>query len=177
MFPLGSQNPTLSAAMADSAAAAAAVQPATVGQAVIPLVNRLQDIMARLDGDAAAGVELPQVAAIGGQSSGKSSVLEALVGRDFLPRGPEICTRRPLVLQLVRHSAPEEWGEFLHAPGRRFDDFEHIKREIQVSFSAISVALLDWCVKAICLLLPEAWNECPSLSDRCSFAYFLSVGL
>ncbi|KAF7016237.1 hypothetical protein CFC21_029894 [Triticum aestivum] len=119
--------------MADSAAAAAAAaaQPSTVGQAVIPLVNRLQDIMARLDGDAAAGVELPQVAAIGGQSSGKSSVLEALVGRDFLPRGPEICTRRPLVLQLVRHSAPEEWGEFLHAPGRRFDDFEHIKREIQ----------------------------------------------
>uniref|UniRef100_A0ACD5UQW6 Uncharacterized protein n=1 Tax=Avena sativa TaxID=4498 RepID=A0ACD5UQW6_AVESA len=117
--------------MADPAAAAAVAQPATVGQAVIPLVNRLQDIMARLDGDAAAGVELPQVAAIGGQSSGKSSVLEALVGRDFLPRGPEICTRRPLVLQLVRHSAPEEWGEFLHAPGRRFDNFEHIKREIQ----------------------------------------------
>lgn len=139
--------------MADSAAAAAAAtaQPATVGQDVIPLVNRLQDIMARLDGDAAAGVELPQVAAIGGQSSGKSSVLEALVGRDFLPRGPEICTRRPLVLQLVRHSAPEEWGEFLHAPGRRFDDFEHIKREIQVSSSAIAAAL-PCCVRVTCLL-------------------------
>ncbi len=39
---------------------------------------------------------------MGSQSSGKSSVLEALVGRDFLPRGPEICTRRPLVLQLAR---------------------------------------------------------------------------
>lgn len=114
-------------------AAAADVAPETVGQAVIPLVNSLQDIIARLDGDAAAGLELPQVAAIGGQSSGKSSVLEALVGRDFLPRGPDICTRRPLVLQLVRHSAPEEWGEFLHFPGRRFHDFEQIKREIQVS--------------------------------------------
>jgi len=42
------------------------------------------------------------VAVIGSQSSGKSSVLEALVGRDFLPRGPDICTRRPLVLQMVR---------------------------------------------------------------------------
>nr|CAB3486815.1 unnamed protein product [Digitaria exilis] len=113
-------------------AAAADVAPETVGQAVIPLVNSLQDIIARLDGDAAAGLELPQVAAIGGQSSGKSSVLEALVGRDFLPRGPDICTRRPLVLQLVRHSAPEEWGEFLHLPGRRFHDFEQIKREIQL---------------------------------------------
>lgn len=35
------------------------------------------------------------------QSSGKSSVLENLVGRDFLPRGTGIVTRRPLVLQLI----------------------------------------------------------------------------
>ena len=40
------------------------------------------------------------------------------VGRDFLPRGPEICTRRPLVLQLVKSSsAGSDWGEFLHLPG------------------------------------------------------------
>jgi GTPase SAR1 family protein len=32
-------------------------------------------------------MDLPQIVVIGGQSSGKSSVLEALVGRDFLPRG------------------------------------------------------------------------------------------
>ena len=35
------------------------------------------------------------------QSSGKSSVIEALVGRSILPRGTGIVTRRPLVLQLV----------------------------------------------------------------------------
>ena len=35
------------------------------------------------------------------QSSGKSSVLENLVGEDFLPRGSGIVTRRPLVLQLI----------------------------------------------------------------------------
>jgi dynamin 1-like protein len=35
------------------------------------------------------------------QSSGKSSVIESLVGRSFLPRGTGIVTRRPLVLQLV----------------------------------------------------------------------------
>ncbi len=35
------------------------------------------------------------------KSSGKSSVLENLVGRDFLPRGTGIVTRRPLVLQLI----------------------------------------------------------------------------
>lgn len=35
------------------------------------------------------------------QSSGKSSVIESLVGRSFLPRGTGIVTRRPLVLQLI----------------------------------------------------------------------------
>ncbi len=35
------------------------------------------------------------------KSSGKSSVLENLVGRDFLPRGTGIVTRRPLILQLI----------------------------------------------------------------------------
>jgi dynamin 1-like protein len=80
-----------------------------------------------------------QVAVVGSQSSGKSSVLEALVGRDFLPRGQDICTRRPLVLQLVQtvQKADEsseliEWGEFLHLPGRRFSDFSAIRKEIQV---------------------------------------------
>lgn len=68
-------------------------------------------------------LDLPQVAVVGSQSSGKSSVLEALVGRDFLPRGSNIVTRRPLILQLVK-SAPApgqhpEWGEFLHCQGGR----------------------------------------------------------
>lgn len=35
------------------------------------------------------------------KSAGKSSVLEAIVGRDFLPRGTGIVTRRPLLLQLI----------------------------------------------------------------------------
>ena len=38
---------------------------------------------------------------LGSQSSGKSSVLENIVGRDFLPRGTGIVTRRPLILQLI----------------------------------------------------------------------------
>lgn len=41
------------------------------------------------------------------QSSGKSSVLESLVGRDILPRGTGVVTRRPLILQLV-HIDPDD---------------------------------------------------------------------
>ncbi|KAJ6797816.1 Uncharacterized protein M6B38_214515 [Iris pallida] len=126
--------------MADGSSAAA-----PVGYTVIPIVNKLQDIFAQLG--SSSTVDLPQVAVIGSQSSGKSSVLEALVGRDFLPRGNDICTRRPLMLQLVHHARAgaaggggaggeavaggDEWGEFLHLPGRRFFDFSEIRREIQ----------------------------------------------
>jgi len=102
----------------------------------VPLINKLQDIFASAGLEELSDIDLPQIAVVGSQSSGKSSVLEALVGRDFLPRGPEICTRRPLLLQLVhtptnpRSNAPSEWGEFLHRPGERFTDFEEIRREI-----------------------------------------------
>ncbi|XP_019196557.1 PREDICTED: dynamin-related protein 3A isoform X2 [Ipomoea nil] len=107
---------------------------APLGHSVIPIVNKLQDIFAQLGSQST--IELPQVAVVGSQSSGKSSVLEALVGRDFLPRGSDICTRRPLVLQLLQtkrkpDSTDEEWGEFLHLPGKKFFDFNDIRKEIQ----------------------------------------------
>ena len=41
-------------------------------------------------------IELPRICTLGTQSSGKSSVLETIVGLDFLPRGNGIVTRRPL---------------------------------------------------------------------------------
>ncbi|XP_028797579.1 dynamin-related protein 3A [Neltuma alba] len=107
---------------------------APLGSSVISIVNKLQDIFARVGSQST--IDLPQVAVVGSQSSGKSSVLEALVGRDFLPRGNDICTRRPLVLQLVQtkrkpDGTEEEYGEFLHLPGKRFYDFSEIRREIQ----------------------------------------------
>ncbi|KAM7470595.1 hypothetical protein LguiA_008778 [Lonicera macranthoides] len=107
---------------------------APLGRSVIPTINRLQDIFAQLG--SSSTIELPQVAVVGSQSSGKSSVLEALVGRDFLPRGSDICTRRPLVLQLLQtkrkgEGSEEEYGEFLHLPGKRFFNFNEIRKEIQ----------------------------------------------
>ncbi|KAG4197988.1 hypothetical protein ERO13_A05G060900v2 [Gossypium hirsutum] len=108
---------------------------ATIGLSLIPVINKLHDILAS-SGTELSDISVPQVAVVGSQSSGKSSVLEALVGRDFLPRGCDICTRRPLVLMLENHSPNSdddriEWGEFRHLPGRRFYDFSQIRREIQ----------------------------------------------
>lgn len=108
-------------------------------------------------GPASNSIDLPQITVVGSQSSGKSSVLENIVGRDFLPRGTGIVTRRPLVLQLInrREATPDtgstaklieddeqvpseqknetnkhEWGEFLHLQGQKFYDFNEIRNEI-----------------------------------------------
>ena len=65
---------------------------------LIPLVMKLQDAFNVIS--ARNSIELPQIVVVGAQSTGKSSVLESIVGRDFLPRGSGIVTRCPLVLQL-----------------------------------------------------------------------------
>ncbi|KAL8198050.1 hypothetical protein R6Q57_024623 [Mikania cordata] len=108
-------------------------------ESLIGLVNRIQRACTAL-GDYGGGDTafsslwdaLPSVAVVGGQSSGKSSVLESIVGRDFLPRGSGIVTRRPLVLQLHKtEGRKEEHAEFGHMPRRRFTDFSLVRKEIQ----------------------------------------------
>ncbi|KAF7309477.1 Dynamin protein [Mycena indigotica] len=104
---------------------------------LIKLVNKLQDTFSNLGGE----LDMPQLVVVGSQSAGKSSVLETIVGRDFLPRGQGIVTRRPLVLQLIH--TPEstatdtpgsptfrEWGQFLHID-KKFTDFGEIRKEIE----------------------------------------------
>jgi len=74
----------------------------------IPVVNKLQDVFNTIGASQKQlSLDLPQIVVIGSQSSGKSSVLENIVGKGFLPRGSGICTRRPLVLQLYHNE--ERW--------------------------------------------------------------------
>ncbi|KAL7722548.1 dynamin [Entamoeba marina] len=98
-------------------------------QNLIPVINNLQDVFNTIG---VKGIDLPQIVVVGSQSAGKSSVLESIVGRDFLPRGSGMVTKRPLILQLVNLPPSEttEWGEFAHKPGIIFRDFEEIKKEI-----------------------------------------------
>ncbi|KAM9459862.1 dynamin-3-like [Salvelinus alpinus] len=103
---------------------------------LIPLVNKLQDAFSGIG--QSCNLDLPQIAVVGGQSAGKSSVLENFVGRDFLPRGSGIVTRRPLVLQLI--SANAEWAEFLHCKGKKFTDFDEVRQEIEAETDRITGA-------------------------------------
>ncbi|KAF5184391.1 Dynamin-related protein 1e [Thalictrum thalictroides] len=110
----------------------------TTMESLIGLVNRIQracTVLGDHGGDNALPTlweALPSVAVVGGQSSGKSSVLESIVGRDFLPRGSGIVTRRPLVLQLHKtEEGMSEYAEFLHIPRRKYTDFATVRKEIQ----------------------------------------------
>ncbi|XP_024987913.1 dynamin-related protein 1A-like isoform X3 [Cynara cardunculus var. scolymus] len=105
-------------------------------ETLINLVNKLQKACTALGdfGDESSlptlWDALPSIAVVGGQSSGKSSVLESIVGKDFLPRGSGIVTRRPLVLQLHRIEEGREYAEFAHLPRKRFTDFDAVRKEI-----------------------------------------------
>ncbi|XP_044030174.1 dynamin-1a isoform X1 [Siniperca chuatsi] len=103
---------------------------------LIPLVNRMQDAFSAIGQN--ANLDLPQIAVVGGQSAGKSSVLENFVGKDFLPRGSGIVTRRPLVLQLM--NSPTEHAEFLHCKGKKFTDFDEVRQEIEAETDRITGA-------------------------------------
>ncbi|KAI4254357.1 MAG: hypothetical protein LQ352_003145 [Teloschistes flavicans] len=122
-----------------------------LGEDLLGTVNKLQDLVFNTIGN--DSLDLPQIVVVGSQSSGKSSVLENIVGRDFLPRGSGIVTRRPLILQLInipseRDDKPDydevhiphtsasvagqgEWAEFNHLGGQKFRDFSAVKREIE----------------------------------------------
>ncbi|KAL0145921.1 Dynamin central region-domain-containing protein [Mucor lusitanicus] len=105
---------------------------------LIELTNKLQTVVTSVGADNT--LDLPLITVVGSQSSGKSSVLETLVQRDFLPRGSGIVTRRPLVLQLVTLPKPSdlEYGEFLHIKDKKFYEFSEIREEIERETSRLA---------------------------------------
>jgi replication fork clamp-binding protein CrfC len=96
-------------------------------ESLIPLVNQLQEIISLSKIN--IGIDLPRIIVVGSQSSGKSSVLESIVGKDFLPRGTGIVTRCPLVLRLIRTETDQDYAKFNHIDCY-FEDFREVTNEI-----------------------------------------------
>ncbi|CAG5134974.1 unnamed protein product [Candidula unifasciata] len=129
-------------------------------ESLIPVINKLQDVFNTVGSET---IQLPQIVVIGNQSSGKSSVIETLVGQDFLPRGTGIVTRRPLVLQLLHVSknssrpdeeqtvAAEEWAKFLHTKNKIYTDFKEVRREIENETDRMSGTNKGICSEPIVL--------------------------
>ncbi|KAG8244576.1 Dyn-1p [Homalodisca vitripennis] len=162
-FPPRSENLLL---LGSSCAVKFGTMAGNVGmEQLIPIVNKLQDAFTQLG--VHMQLDLPQIAVVGGQSAGKSSVLENFVGRrssttmahrrgdktppwgqplwaviaadsspDFLPRGSGIVTRRPLILQLINSTT--EYAEFLHCKGKKFVDFEEVRKEIEAETDRVT---------------------------------------
>ncbi|KAK0223003.1 P-loop containing nucleoside triphosphate hydrolase protein [Armillaria fumosa] len=84
--------------------------------------------------DQSDALKLPSIVVIGSQSSGKSSVLEAIVGHEFLPKGNNMVTRRPIELTLVHTPAADgktvEYGEFPGMGLGKIKDFNIIQRTL-----------------------------------------------
>ncbi|KAI3644292.1 hypothetical protein MP228_010456 [Amoeboaphelidium protococcarum] len=92
--------------------------------------------------------QLPSIVVIGSQSSGKSSLLEAIVGNEFLPKGVNMVTRRPIEITLINTSPSpsisngsdnstnlksnsngggEEYAEFPRQGLKRIADFKRVQ--------------------------------------------------
>ena len=102
------------------------------------LYNKLRKLITVVDELRDVGLQqyinLPRIAVLGTQSAGKSSVLESIVGIDFLPRGSGVVTRRPAELRLVHEpdEASKPWCEFAELKGEKFTDFEKARDMIDV---------------------------------------------
>ena len=82
--------------------------PLSMNQEVF-LLSNLKPLISLIDNLKDSGLDdyisLPRIAVLGTQSAGKSSLLEAVCGLNFLPRGNGVVTRRPLELRMVQNSA------------------------------------------------------------------------
>ena len=92
---------------------------------LINLIDQLRDVGVN------EYIKLPRICSLGTQSAGKSSVLESIVGLDFLPRGDGVVTRRPLELRLCHISTGEPWAVFEERKGQKFTDFIKVRETIE----------------------------------------------
>lgn len=85
-------------------------------------------------------LKLPSIVVIGSQSSGKSSVLESIVGHEFLPKGSNMVTRRPIELTLV--NTPNTAAETADFPALKmynltnFEDVQKILFDLNMAVPA-----------------------------------------
>jgi dynamin 1-like protein len=96
---------------------------------VIGHINKIQEIF--LKHRISDKIDLPQIVVIGSQSCGKSSLLELLIGEEFLPKGEGIVTRCPILVQMTRDKTLVRPRIRLgHLKDRVFDDFRSVRDEL-----------------------------------------------
>ncbi|XP_071994904.1 interferon-induced GTP-binding protein Mx1-like [Engystomops pustulosus] len=112
----------------------------------IDLIDSLRSLGVEKD------LALPAIAVIGDQSSGKSSVLEALSGIT-LPRGSGIVTRCPLELKLIKGKRDSEWrGKISYLTiNQELENPLEVEKEIMKAQDAMAGPGLGICSELISL--------------------------
>merc|ERR1719284_53327 len=106
---------------------------------LVEIYNDISDLKSRLpSGDTDDGFNFPEIVVVGGQSNGKSSVLESIVGRSFLPKGSGTVTRCPINIRLVQDTKEEQfvWNE-----KDREQTFEFKKEKFRVSSDELTAKI------------------------------------
>lgn len=97
---------------------------------IMNLTRQMIEIRALLSSiDHGDSLKLPSIVVIGSQSSGKSSVLESIVGQEFLPKGSNMVTRRPIEMTLINTpDAAAETAEFPALKMFNMTDFQQVQK-------------------------------------------------
>ena len=106
------------------------------------LIGKMQKIMNLRSKGYAVNFDFPAIVVIGSQSSGKSSVIESIIGRHLLPRGTNMVTRCPVVINLYHEEylekdyaqfAPTDWDQ----NPQRIEDFGRVRNEIFIRMNRL----------------------------------------
>lgn len=105
-------------------------QDQRLDDAMVNLTKQMIEIRSLLMSvDGSTMLTLPSIVVVGSQSSGKSSVLESIVGQEFLPKGSNMVTRRPIELTLVNDkSQAAEVAEFPALKMYNLTDFQQVEK-------------------------------------------------
>lgn len=104
---------------------------------LIPFINDLHDILSQAG--LSKELNLPSIVVLGSQSVGKSSLLESIVGREFLPRGQGIVTRCPIEIQLHQMTGLEKsWFELQERRGEKIFESDDVRRGIETEMEKIA---------------------------------------
>lgn len=93
----------------------------------------IRSILNKINSTSSQQLTLPSIVVIGSQSSGKSSVLESIVGKEFLPKGSNMVTRKPIELTLVNTPTLNETTA----------DFPALRKYNIKNFNEVSKLLFD----------------------------------
>jgi len=115
---------------------------------VLPTLARIEQITGEQ-------LDYPRFVTVGDQSSGKSSVMEALIGREFFPKKDGLCTKRPLCLTL-QNTKTGEWAEF--EDGDRIYDMAEVRKRIERENLFVGDEVISSDPIWVKFYSPDVWN-------------------